>query len=132
MWHDVMSNTTASHRTNHYRALSVERLINKQKELYINAVIYCQRSGMADLKSHLIGSGLLLKHIMKFLISEAKRKAEPDLPGYQDLHQDSDLELKSMRIVFKYKDNLPLILSRFRSAAKKKLLTRKKREKKYR
>ena len=47
----------------------------------------------------------------------------------QDLHQDSDLELKSMRIVFKYTDNLSVVFSRFRYAAKKKLLTRIKREK---
>ena len=65
-----------------------------------------------------------------FLISKRKKKAESELlEGCHELHQDSDLELKSLRIVFNYKNILPAVLSKLRSNPKKKSLTRRKTDK---
>ena len=62
------------------------------KELNINAVIYCQRRGILNIKSQLISSGVLAVSITKFLITKKKSKAEPELlDGHQKLHQHSVL-----------------------------------------
>ena len=48
---------------------------------------------------------------------------------YQALHQDVQLELKSLRIVFEHQDNLPAVLSKLRSNMKKKSQSRRRAEK---
>ena len=100
VWHEVISNTIASHHTNNYSACSTEGLIAVLKEFNINAFIYCQRRGIPDIKSQLISSGVLVFPITKFLMSKKKRKAEPELmEGCQEFHQDSQLDLKSLRMM---------------------------------
>ena len=48
---------------------------------------------------------------------------------YQALHQDVQLELKYLRIVFEHQDNLPAVLSKLRSNTKKKSQSRRRAEK---
>ena len=48
---------------------------------------------------------------------------------YQALHQDVQLELKSLRSVFEHQDNVPAILSKLRSNTKKKSQTRRRAQK---
>ena len=104
VWHDVMSNIIASHRMNNYISCSTEGLTEELKEMNISVVIHCQRRGKPDNKRQLINLCVLLVPIMKFLISKKKRKAEPELQGgNQELHQDSDLELKSLRKMYSIK-----------------------------
>ena len=115
MWHDIINNSINSHRTNNYRACTAEELTEILKTLTnISAIVYCQRNGIPDIRNQLISSGILVIPITKCLISKRKRRMEL-VNEYQALHQDVQLELKSLRIVFKHQDNLPAVLSKLRS-----------------
>ena len=63
-------------------------------------------------------------------MSHFKEKRRTELVNeYQALHQDVQLELKSLRNVFEHQDNLPAVLSKLRSNTKKKSQSRRKAEK---
>ena len=81
-----------------------------------------------DIRNQLISSGNLVIPITKCLISKRKRRTEL-VNEYQALHQDVQLELKSLRIVFEHQDNLPAVLSKLRSNTKKKSQSRRRAEK---
>ena len=94
----------------------------------ISAIVYCQRNGTPDIRNQLISSGILVIPTTKCLISKRKRRTEL-VNVYQALHQDVQLELKSLRIVFEHQDNLPVVLSKLRSNTKKKSQSRRRAEK---
>ena len=120
VWHDIINNSINSHRTNNFRACTAEELTEILKTLTnISAIVYCQRNGTPDIRNQLISSGFLVIPITKCLISKRKRRTEL-VNEYQALHQDVQLELKSLSIVFEHQDNLPAVLSKLRSNTKKK------------
>ena len=84
-----------------------------------------------DIRNQLISSGIHVFPITKCLISKRKRRTEL-VNEYQALHQDVQLELKSLRIVFEHQDNLPAVLSKLRSNTKKKSQSRRRAEKRKR
>ena len=128
MGHDIINNSINS-RTKNYRACTAEELREILKTLTnISALVYCQRNGTSDVRSQLISSGILVIPITRFLTSKKKRRTEL-VNEYQALHQDVQLELKSLRIVFKQQDNLPAVLSKLRSNTKKKSQSRRRAEK---
>ena len=53
------------------------------------------------------------------LITRRKRQSPAVLREYLQLHQSSELELKSLRVVLSHRDHLPDILSRIRAQTKK-------------
>ena len=124
VWHDIINNSINSHnshRTNNFRACTAEALTEILKTLTnISAIVYCQRNGTPDIRNQLISSGILVIPITKSLISKRKRRTEL-VKEYQALHQDVQLELKSLRIVFEHQDDLPAVLSKLRSNTKKKI-----------
>ena len=127
--HDIINNSINSHRTNNYRACTPEELTEILKTLTnISAIVYCQRNGTPVIRNQLISSGILVILILKCLISKRKRRTEL-VNEYQALHQDVQLELKSLRIVFENQDNLPAFLSKLRSNTKKKSQSRRRAEK---
>ena len=81
------------------------------------------------IRNQLISSGILVIPIAKCLISKRKRRTEL-VNEYPALHQDVQLELRSLRIVFEHQDNLPAVLSKLRSNTKKKSQSRRRVEKK--
>ena len=129
VWHDIINNSINSHRTNNYRACTAEELTEILKTLTnISAIVYCQRNGTPDIKNQLISSGILVIPITKCLISKRMRRTEL-VNEYQALHQDVQLELKSLRIVFEHQDNLPAVLSKLPSNTKKKSQSRRRAQK---
>ena len=129
VWHDIINNSINSHRTNNFRACTAEELTEILKTLKnISAIVYCQRNGTPDIRNQLISSGILVIPITKCLISKRKRRTEL-VNDYQALHQDVQLEPKSLRIVFEHQDNLPAVLSKLRSNTKKKSQSRRRAEK---
>ena len=128
VWHDITNNSINSHRTNNYRARTAEELAEILKTLTnISAIVYCQRKGRPDITNQLISSGILVIPITKCLISKRKRRTEL-VNEHQALHQDVQLELKSLRIVFEHQDNLPAFFSKLRSNTKKKSQSRRRAE----
>ena len=129
VWHDIINNSINSHRTNNYRACTAEELAEILKALTnISAFVYCQRNGTPEIRNQLISSGILVIPIKKCLISKRKRRTEL-VNEYQALHQDVQLELKSLRIAFEHKNNLPAVLSKLRLNTKKKSQSRRRAEK---
>ena len=129
VWHDIINHSIISHRTNKYRACSAEELTEILKTLTnIGAIVYCQRNGTPDIKNQLISTGILVIPIKKCLISKRKRRTEL-VNEYQALHEDVQLELKSLQIVLERQDNLPAVLSKLHSNTKKKSRSRKRRRK---
>ena len=122
VWRDIINNFINSHRTNNnYRACTADELTEILKTLTnISSIVYCQRNGTPDIRNQLISSGILVIPITKCLISKRKRRTEL-VNEYQALHQDVQLELKSLRIVFEHQDNLPAVLSKLRSNTKKEI-----------
>ena len=107
VWHDIINNSINSHRTNNFRACTAEDLTEILKTLTnISAIVYCQRNRTPDIRNQLISSGILVIPITKCLISKRKRRTEL-VNENQALHQDVQLELKFLRIVFEHQDNLP-------------------------
>ena len=105
MWHDIINNSINSHRTNKYRACTTEELTEILKTLtIISAIVYCQRNGTPDSRNQLINSGIPVIPITRCLVSKRKRRTELVIE-YQALHQDVQLELKSLRIVFEHQGN---------------------------
>ena len=129
VWHDIINNSFNSHRTNNYRACIAEELTEILKTLtIISAIVCCQRNGTPDIKNQLIRSGILVIPITKCLISKRKRRTEL-VNEYQALHEDVQLELKSLRIVFEHQDKMPAVLSKLRSNTKKKSQSRRRAQK---
>ena len=129
VWHDIINNSINSQRTNNFRACTAEELTEILKTLTnISAIVYCQRNGTPDIRNQLISSGILVIPITKCLILKKKRRTEL-VNENQALHQDVQLVLKSLRIVFEHQDNLPAVLSKLRSNTKKKSQSRRKAEK---
>ena len=130
VWHDIINNFINSHCTINYRACTADELTEMLKTLTkISAIVCCQRNGTSDIRNQLISSGILVIPITRCLISKRKRRIEL-VNEYQVLHQDIQLELKSLRIVFEHQDNLPAVLSKLRrSNTKKKSQSRRRAEK---
>ena len=100
VWNDIIITSINSHRINSYRACTGEEFTEILKTLTnISAILYCQRNGTPDIRNQLISSGILVIPITKCLISKRKRRTGL-VNEYQALHQDVQLELKSLRIVF--------------------------------
>ena len=131
MWHDIINTSINSHRTNNYRACTAEELTDILKTLtIISAIVYCQKKGSPDIRNQLISSGIPVIPITKCLISKRKRRTEL-ANEYQTLHQDVQLELKSLRIVFEHQDNLPAVLPSFVQTGKRYLNRKGGRRKEY-
>ena len=119
VWHDIINNSINSRCTNIYRACTAEEMTEILKTLTtISAIVYCQRNGTPSIRNQLISSGILVIPIKGCFISKRRRRTEL-VNEYQALHQDVQLELKSLRIVFEHQDNLPVVLIKLRSNTKK-------------
>ena len=105
VWHDVMNSTNSSQRTNNYRPAGVGELTNflKSKKQQIMAIVYCRREGTPDLFSQLLGTGVLIIPATKRLLSKSKQHNPEQLKEYLKLHQNAELELKSLRLVVTHK-----------------------------
>ena len=75
IWHDVISNSINKHKSNNYRAISAEKLLEILREFShrIEAVVYCRREGTeSDASRH----GGVLVAVKKTIKSEEISVAE--------------------------------------------------------
>ena len=81
--------------------------------------MYCKRKGLPEIEEALRRTGILVNPVTKYLLSKRKGKHEPQLlREYLELHQDSALELKSLRLVVENQGILPVLIGKTRPAKK--------------
>ena len=120
LWHDVLNNSLSKHRTNANTVYPLDDLISylKSKRHRFKAIIYCRRTRSTDIFDSLMRTGILIVPTTK-LISRGKRKDPALVRQYLEVHQSSELELKSLRVVLTHRENLPGIFSKIRAWTQK-------------
>ena len=121
IWHDVLNNSISSHRTNNYTPCPLDELLAylQSKRRQINGIVYCRRTGTRDIFEDLRRTEIIVIKTTGSLISRRNRQNPAVLREYLQLHQSSELELKSLRVVLSHRDHLPGIFSRVRGQTKK-------------
>ncbi len=107
IWHDVVNNSLSKYPGNNFTALSPSKFLEVVRGYsQVKALLYVQRDGTPDIFDALKREKLLTLHILKDLISKRKAKQRALLLKYRDLHPETGLELKSLRIVSNHCSNL--------------------------
>ena len=121
IWHDVLNNSISSHRTNNYTPCPLDELLAylQSKRRQIRVIVYCKRTGAPDFFEDLRKRKVIVIKTTGSLISRRKRQNPSILREYLQLHQSSELELKSLRVVMSHRDPLPGIFSRIRAQTEK-------------
>ena len=121
IWHDELNNSISSHRTNIYTPCPLDELLAclQSKRRQISVIVYCRRTGPPDIFEDLRKTEIIVIKTTGSLISRSKRQSPAVLREYLQLHQSSELELKSLRVVLSHRDHLPGIFSRIRAQTKK-------------
>ena len=121
IWNDVLNNSISSHRTNKYTPCPLNELLAylQSKRRQISGIVYCRRTGTPDFFEDLQKTEIIVIKTTGSFISRRKRQNPAVLRGYLQLHQSSELELKSLRVVQSHRDHLPGIFSRIRGQTKK-------------
>ena len=120
LWHDVLNNSLSKHRTNANTLYPLDDLISylQSKRHRFKAIIYCRRTRTTDIFDSLMRTGILIVPTTK-LISRGKRQDPALVRQYLEVHQSSELELKSLRVVLTHRENLPGIFSKIRARTQK-------------
>ena len=68
IWQDIISNSISKHRSNNYRAASVEKLLHILRDLSyrIEAVVYCRREGALDVFRKLLETKITILDVKIF------------------------------------------------------------------
>ena len=121
IWHDVRNNSISSHRTNNYTPCPLDELLAylQSKRRQISGIVYCRRTGTPDIFEDLRKTEIFVIKTTGSLISRRKRQNPAVLREYLQLHQSSELKLKSLRVVLSHRDHLPGFFSRIRAQTKK-------------
>ena len=121
IWHHVLNNSISSHRTNNYTPCPLDELLAylQSKRRQISGIVYCSRTGTLDIFEDLRKTEIIVIKTTGSLISRRKRQNPAVLREYLQLHQSSELELKSLRGLLSHRDHLPGIFSRIRAQTKK-------------
>ena len=121
IWHDTLNNSITPHkRTNDNRPCDVDELVAflQRHSDRIKAIVYCQRHGAKNILKQLLKSGILVIQSTKHLVSRRKQKNTNVISRYFQLHQDPDIELKSLGLVLKHQSNLRKLLKKNRGKRK--------------
>ena len=119
--HDLINNSISKHNSNNDTALTEFELRNillyyKSK---IAAIVYCQRVETPKIYDLLCSTGILNLSVTGDLISKRKQKDTRFLRQYFQIHQETDLELKSFSIVRSNTANLKKIKNKKSGPLKK-------------
>ena len=127
IWHDLINNTLSGHPIKEIPAETPQSLVETLRSIKhkVSAIVYCQRLGTPDVYLELKTSGIPVISVRKNLLSKRKQSNIILNIKYSALHQESNLELKSLIIVLKHADNLKLLTANTRT--KKTRLSQKKR-----
>ena len=118
IWHDVISNSINKHKSNNYRAISVEKLLKILRDFShrIEAVVFCRREGAPDIFRKLLESKITILDIKSNLLSHRKCKDFKVLDDLKQTHPSTELEARLLSAVWRHRKNLK---SRYKSDKKK-------------
>ena len=100
----MLNNSISSHRTNKYTPCPLDELLAyaQSKRRQQSAIVYGRRTGTPDIFEDLRKTKITAIKKTGNLISRSKRQNPAVFREYLQLHQSSELELKSLRVVHHY------------------------------
>ena len=101
LWHDVLNNSISSDRTNSYTPCPLDELLAylNSKRKQISAIVCCGRTSSPDIFQNLRKTEIIGIETTDNFASRSKRQNPAFLNEYLQLHQSSELELKSLRVL---------------------------------
>ena len=108
IWHDIINNSISKHRSNNYRAISVEKLLQILRDFKhrIEAVVYCRREGAPDTFRKLFESKIIILDVKSNLLSHRKSKDFIVLHDLKQTHPSTELEAQLLSTVWRHRKNL--------------------------
>ena len=108
VWHDIISNSINKHKSNNYRAISVEKLLRILREFSngIEAVLYCRREGAPDIFRKLFESKINIIDFKSNLLFHHKCKDFKVLDNLKQTHPSTELEARLLSTVWRHRKNL--------------------------
>ena len=126
-WHDLINNSVTKHPSNCYKPFSTPEVIDCLKNIeQLAAIVYCRRVAAPDIYDDLKKAGFLVISVTRNIISKRKRADSYLRKRYLQLHQEPNLELKSLAIVLKYRGNLRRLVNNQRSKKRRPSQSRRK------
>ena len=121
IWHDLINNSISKHISNDDTAPTEFELRNilRYYKSNIAAIVYCQGVETPNIYDLLCSTGILIFSVTGDLISKRKQKDTRLLRQYFQIHQETDLELKSFSIVRSNTANLRKIKNKKSDPLKK-------------
>ena len=114
----ISSGTMCSTTANPPIALCVLAYL-QSKRTQISAIVYCRRTSTPDIFEDLRRTEIIVIKTTGNLISRSKIQNPAVLREYLQVHQSSELELNSLRMVLSHRDHLPGNFSKIRTHTKK-------------
>ena len=96
LWDDVLNSSMSSHRTISYTACPLDELLAYLQSKRRQIIAYCRRTGTPDNIEDPRKTEIIVIKVTGNLISRSKRQKPAVLREYLQLHQPSELELKSL------------------------------------
>ena len=108
IWHDIINNSISKHRSNNYRAISVENLLQILRDFShrIEAVVYCRREGAPDNFRKLLESKITILDVKSNLLSHRNSKDFIVLHDLKQTHPSTELEARLLSTVWRHRKNL--------------------------
>ena len=102
IWHDIINNSISKHRSNNYRAISVEKLLQILRDFSrrIEAVVYYRREGAPDLFRKMLESKITIEDVESKLLSHRKNKDFRVLHNLKRTHPSTELEARLLSTVW--------------------------------
>ena len=108
IWYDIINNSISKHRSNNYRAISVEKLLQILRDFShrIEAVVYCRREGAPDNFRKLLENKITILDVKTNLLSHRKSKDFIVLHDLKQTHPSTELEARLLSTVWRHRKNL--------------------------
>ena len=113
IWHDIINNAISKHRSNNYRAISVEKLLQILRDFShrIEAVVYCRREGAPDIFRKLLESKFTILDVKSNLLSHRKSKDFIVLHDLKQTHPSTEFKARLLSTVWTHRKNLKIFES---------------------
>ena len=101
LWHDLINNSIIEFKK--IKPLMTQQLLDTLRSFNnLFAIVYCQRTGTENIFDELRTLDTIVIDVTKHLISKSESLDENITGLYRELHQSSDLELRSLSVVLHY------------------------------
>ena len=133
IWHDIINNSISKHRSNNYRDISVEKLLQILCHR-IEAVVYCRLEGAPEIFRKWLESKLTILDVKSNLLSHRKSRDFIVLHDLKQTHPSTELEARLLSTVWRHRKNLKIFIgvtrrSRIRASQRRKTSHQRKKEK---